>query len=321
MYFSAVSIIPANVLKAAGIINFAAMKIASNKIKDIARFFKDELGGLYDEDELSVIFRYCLEEFTGAGNGLQVEDHRTVSESELLRFSFAVKDLKKEKPLQYILESADFYGLKFFVNGHVLIPRPETEELVQEVIRDVTASSLQLSASVLQPPFSILDVGTGSGCIPVALKKHLPHAAVSALDVSEQALDVAKGNAEKNNTAIRFFRDDILSPSPELLSSRYDLIVSNPPYIRLSEKEQMKKNVLLYEPHLALFVESEDALLFYRKIADTALKILKPGGRIYFEINEAFGPETGQLLVAKGFKNVELLKDMSNKNRILRGML
>jgi len=313
MYSSAVSIIPANVLKAAGIINFAAMKIASNKIKDIARFFREELAGIYEPEELAAVIRYCFEEVMAVkGAQPDLQDERTVSESELLKFNFAVKDLKKEKPLQYIFGKADFYGMKFFVNEHVLIPRPETEELVHQIITDINSSALQ-------PPTSILDIGTGSGCIPVTLKKHLPQAAVSALDVSEQALALAKRNAELNGTDVNFFKENILSPSAELFSSAYDIIVSNPPYIRLSEKEQMKKNVLDYEPHLALFTEGEDALLFYRKICDAALKLLKPGGRIYFEINAAFGPETEQLLVAKGFKNVTLLKDMSNKNRILRG--
>ncbi|MCW3070429.1 MAG: Release factor glutamine methyltransferase [Bacteroidetes bacterium] len=293
------------------------MKIASNKIKDIVRFFKEELGELYIPEELAVITRYCFEEFTAIkGGDLHLHEEETVSESELLKFSFAVKDLKKERPLQYIFGKADFYGLKFFVNEHVLIPRPETEELVHQVITDLSSPT-----SILQPPFSILDIGTGSGCIPVTLKKHLPQATVSALDVSEPALELAKRNAELNATEVDFFKEDILSPSAEFFSSSYNIIVSNPPYIRFSEKGQMKKNVLEYEPHLALFTEGEDALLFYRKIADAALKILRPGGRIYFEINEAFGPETEQLLVAKGFKNVRLLKDMSNKNRILRGEL
>jgi len=320
MYSSAVSIIPANVLKAAGIINFAAMKIASNKIKDIARFFREELAGIYEPEELTAVIRYCFEEIMAVkGAQPDLQDERTVSESELLKFNFAVKDLKKEKPLQYIFGKADFYGMKFFVNEHVLIPRPETEELVHQIITDVNSAVLRSPSSNLQPSFSILDIGTGSGCIPVTLKKHLPQAAVSALDVSEEALALAKRNAELNGTEVNFFREDILSPSVELFSSAYDIIVSNPPYIRLSEKEQMEKNVLDYEPHLALFTEGEDALLFYRKICDAALKLLKPGGMIYFEINAAFGPETEQLLVAKGFKNVTLLKDMSNKNRILRG--
>lgn len=288
------------------------MKIASNKIKDIVRFFKEELNGIYESGELDTIIRYCFEAFTKvSGRDLQ-HNEGTVSESELLKFNFAVKDLKKERPLQYILGKADFYGLEFTVNEHVLIPRPETEELVDLIIRDVKAAHSPAA-------ISILDIGTGSGCIAITLKKNLPAATVSALDVSGKALQTARENAIKNNTEIHFIQGDVLSPALDFSSEKYDIVVSNPPYIRFSEKEQMKKNVLEYEPHLALFVESDDPLLFYRKIADLALKILKAGGEIYFEINEAFGKEAQELLVSKGFKNVMLIKDMSDKNRILRG--
>jgi release factor glutamine methyltransferase len=287
------------------------MKIASNKIMDVVRFFKDELKGIYDNGELEAILRLCLEEFSGIKN-ISQHENQTISESELLKFNFAVRDLKKERPLQYILGKADFYGSKFIVNEHVLIPRPETEELVHLIIKDLKAYHLSGAA--------LLDIGTGSGCIPITLKKHLPSALVSAMDISTKALHVAKQNAEMNNVEIDFIHHDILSPVPDL-SSRYNVIVSNPPYIKISEKETMKKNVLEYEPSLALFVESEDALLFYRKIADFALKTLMPGGRIYFEINGSLGPETKQLIENKGFKNVELIKDMSDKNRILRGTL
>lgn len=289
------------------------MKIASNKIKDIVRFFKEELSGIYESGELDAIIRYCFEEFANKKASNLQQNEETVSESELLKFNFAVKDLKKEKPLQYILGKADFYGMEFIVNEHVLIPRPETEELVDLVLRDAKASSFSSG--------SVLDIGTGSGCIAVALKKNLPEASIAALDISEEALGIAKQNAQKNNVEIRFIRDNILSPEEIFHPGEFEIIVSNPPYIRLSEKEQMRKNVLEYEPHKALFVESEDPLLFYRKIADLALKILKPGGKIYFEINEVFGEEARQLLIGKGFKNVLLVKDMSDKNRILRGTL
>jgi release factor glutamine methyltransferase len=315
MYFSSLFIISANVLKAQGIITFVPMKIASNKIKDIVRFFNEELNGIYDPEELAAMIRYCFEEFSGLkGAMLNDRNETTVSESELLKYNFAVKDLKKEKPLQYIFGRADFYGLKFSVNEHVLIPRPETEELVHTIIQD----------SKGRKDLRILDVGTGSGCIPVTLKKHLPGAELYGIDISEKALELAKENAKNNNVSVSFIREDVLSPFSFLrspLKPEFDIIVSNPPYICESEKESMKKNVLEYEPHLALFVESDDALLFYRKIADMALKLLLPEGKIYFEINAAFGPELEQLLVLKGFKNVTLIKDMSNKNRILRGTL
>lgn len=291
------------------------MKIASNKVKDIIRFFKDELSSVYDESELETMIRYCFEEFTGMSySALNSEPDKTVSESELLKFNFAVKDLKQEKPLQYILGKADFYGLKFIVNEHVLIPRPETEELVHLIISDLKKNSFQNAVS-------ILDIGTGSGCIPISLKKNIPDAEVSAMDISEEALLVAEKNAQINNVDVRFFKEDILSSVFVLQPETYDIIVSNPPYITSSEKENMHKNVLAYEPHLALFVGDEDALLFYRRITDLALKALKPGGRIYFEINSSLGPETLNLIENMGFKNVTVIKDLSDKNRILRGTL
>lgn len=216
--------------------------------------------------------------------------------------------MKNENPIQQILGKADFYGLKFYVNEHVLIPRPETEELVDLIIKE---------NKDFNP--AILDIGTGSGCIPISLRKNIPNAMVSSIDVSEKALEVAKKNAEWNQVEINFILDDILNPSKEIAPNSFDIIVSNPPYIRISEKEEMSNNVLKYEPHLALFVYNDDPLLFYKKIADVALKGLKPQGKIYFEINENFGAECKQMLENKGFKNVVLVKDLSNKNRILRG--
>jgi len=287
------------------------MRIASNKIKDIIRFFREELSGIYEPDERETMIRNCFEEFMDMDAAtVQLHAEDPVTESELLKFSFAVKDLKKEKPLQYIFGRADFYGLKFIVNGNVLIPRPETEELVHLIISDVKRWGIEKPV--------ILDIGTGSGCIPVALKKNIPGAVISAMDVSGQALSVAKQNAELNDAEVDFILNDILVPSPKAPENTYDIIVSNPPYIKLSEKEQMHKNVLAYEPHLALFVDHEDPLLFYGAIAGYALETLKPGGKLYFEINGALGPETKELLESKGFKNPELIKDMSDKNRILR---
>jgi release factor glutamine methyltransferase len=287
------------------------MKIASNKIKDILRFFRDELNDTYEKEELESIIAYCLEDFLNIKRAaISSNQETTVSESELLKFNFAIKDLKKHRPLQYVLGLADFYRLKFFVNEQVLIPRPETEELVHLIIHD----------NKLSEP-SIIDIGTGSGCIPVALKKNILAATVSAIDVSESALELAKRNAEKNEVDVHFFLKDILSSDENMEQqlSKYDIIVSNPPYICFSEKEQMHKNVLDYEPHLALFVNDNDPLLFYKAICDFALKSLNKNGKIYFEINQSLASETKDLLESKGFKNVELIKDISNNYRILRG--
>lgn len=286
------------------------MRIPSNKINDINSYFLTELRDLYDENEIRVFFEFCLEEFCGIKrNDLAAKINSTVSESELLKFNFAVKDLKLKKPIQYILGKADFYGLKFIVNENVLIPRPETEELVDLIIKENKGKKI-----------SILDIGTGSGCIAISLKKNLPEAEVSAIDISEEALKLAKQNADLNQLNINFVQADILSNEFILNTSSYDIIVSNPPYVCLSEKENMEKNVLDYEPHIALFVADNDPLIFYKVIAEKAKKGLKTGGGLFFEINASLGPETRQSMEERGFKNVILLKDMSNKNRILRGM-
>jgi release factor glutamine methyltransferase len=287
------------------------MQIASNKIKDVVRFFREQLQGVYDAEEIESFIGLCFEDYLGLKRvDIVINGERTMSESDLLKFNFAIKDLKKEKPIQQILGKADFYGLKFYVNEHVLIPRPETEELVDLIIKENKDSN----------PV-IMDIGTGSGCIPISLKKNIPNAVVSTMDVSEKAIEVARKNAELNQVEINFVVDDILKASKEIISKSIDIIVSNPPYIHISEKEEMRKNVLEHEPHIALFVYDADPLLFYKKIADVALSVLKPDGKIYFEINENFGAECKQMLENKGFKNVLLLKDLSNKNRILRGSI
>jgi release factor glutamine methyltransferase len=297
------------------------MKIATNKIKDIIRSFKEQLQGIYEDSEMDTMLRYCFEEFSGIRNvNISMHGESTVSESELLKYNFAIKDLRNQKPLQYILGEADFYKLRFRVNENVLIPRPETEELVHLIINDIKGKNFKSFVSDPSLPVSILDIGTGSGCIPVALKKNLPFANVSAMDISVKALEIAALNAEKNQVSVNYFLFDILDHLA-LPISELDIIVSNPPYVKLSEKDKMKKNVLAFEPHIALFVEDDNALLFYNVIADHALKVLRPGGKIYFEINEELGLETKELLEQKGFKNVELIKDINNKNRILRGTL
>ncbi len=233
------------------------MQIASNKIKDIVRFFREQLQGIYDAEEIESFIGFCFEEYMGLKRvDIVINGERTMSESDLLKFNFAIKDLKKEKPIQQILGKADFYGLKFYVNEHVLIPRPETEELVDLIIKENKG---------FNP--TIMDIGTGSGCIPISLKKNIPNAVVSSIDVSEKAIEVAKKNAKLNEVTITFVVDDILNPSKEIAPKSIDIIVSNPPYICISEKEEMRKNVLEHEPHIALFVYDNDPLLFYKAIA------------------------------------------------------
>ena len=294
------------------------MRIASNKIKDVVRFFREELLGLYEEAEIEMFIAFCFEDFLNIKRfEISLRANETISESELLRFNFAVKDLKKHKPIQHILGKADFYKLKFIVNEQVLIPRPETEELVQLVIDDFNLRALSLSKGTE----TILDVGTGSGCIAIALKKNIPHVMVNAIDVSEDALNVAKQNAAQNDVKINFIKHDILSSVSidKEFENKLDIIVSNPPYVREQEKKQMDNNVLNYEPHLALFVPNDDPLIYYKAIANYASTHLKPQGKLYLEINEYLGEETQKLLQEKGFRDVVLVKDINGKNRILRG--
>jgi len=296
------------------------MKIASNKIKDILRFFREELKDSYEKDELETIIVFCFEAFLKMNRlELNTKAEYTISESDLLKFNFAIKDLKTHRPIQYILGEADFYRLKFKVNENVLIPRPETEELVHLIITDYNSSSPLERAGVR----SILDIGTGSGCIPIALKKHIPLVKMSAMDISEKALEVAEENAFLNKAEVNFILDSILNPSSQISghTSFFDIIVSNPPYICISEKESMHKNVLDHEPYIALFVNDNDPLLFYKAICDFAIKHLNENGKIYLEINQSLSSETKNLLENKGFKNVELIKDLSNNYRILRGTI
>jgi release factor glutamine methyltransferase len=296
------------------------MRIASNKIADIIRFFRNELNGLYNSNEIETLIAYCFEEYLQMKRSDIALSHKhTVTESELLKFNFAVKNLKQHKPIQYIFGKADFYGLKFNVNEHVLIPRPETEELVQIILMENgEQSNIQYPTSK-----TLLDIGTGSGCIPIALKKKKSALDIYALDIDEQALSVAKSNAVLNGVDITFFKYDILS-SDELFPYRdlkFDIIVSNPPYICSSEKNKMDKNVLDYEPHLALFVDDENPLLFYNAICSFAIRYLKPNGKLYVEINQAYGNETLHLFEKKGFKNIILLTDLNMNNRFIKGQL
>lgn len=218
-----------------------------------------------------------------------------------------VKRLQNNEPIQYILGSTEFYGLPFKVTPSVLIPRPETEELVEWILQNTTQSSPH-----------ILDIGTGSGCIGITLAKKLPRATVEAWDVSPHALKVAKENAAINNVTVTFVEVDALNPQPN--NPHFDIIVSNPPYIREMEKEIMSSNVLDYEPQLALFVPDHQALIFYNSIADIALQQLKKGGWLYFEINQAKGTEVVQLLKEKGFSNITLKKDISGNHRMVCSM-
>ena len=296
--------------------------MSSNLVRDCRKHYASELEKIYGSDEANALIMILLEHYFGIDRvKIAMDPKLRLSESELLTLHFAVKELLKNKPVQYILGETEFCGMRFFVDENVLIPRPETEEMVHIIgARRDKASLVRTGFDVeTDDRPSILDIGTGSGCIAISLAKLLKNSVVTAVDVSEKALKVAKKNAESNGVDVNFIKDDILNPqNPELLDKQYDIIVSNPPYVCKSEKTEMRANVLGYEPSSALFVSDNDPLIFYRKILEFAQKSLKPDGEVWFEINEKFGEEMKNLCVKMGFKDVEIIKDFRERDRILR---
>lgn len=280
--------------------------------------YKLELMSLYGSEEAKWLFSLAAEQVLNLSrNKLMMMKDQEISFINLQKLLSILNDLQIGKPIQHILEEAHFYGLVFKVNENVLIPRPETEELVEWIISDCNKRSA-VDSLTSSEKLSILDIGTGSGCIPITLKKHLPYAKVSSLDISPEAITVAKQNARQIGVEINFIEADILYFEYE---EKFDIIVSNPPYIRDLEKAEMHYNVLLHEPHLALFVTDENPLLFYKAIADFAKTNLKPNGQLYFEINEYLGKETIEMLTDKDFINIELKQDMQGKDRMIRGSI
>lgn len=278
-------------------------------IKHYRDQFIQELTPIYDAGEAESFFYLILEAKHQLKRvDLALQPDLVFSVAELETWNLITEQLKKEIPIQYLLGTTHFYGLELEVNSNVLIPRPETEELVDWIVQK---SKFKNQSS----KFKILDIGTGSGCIAISLVKNLPNAEVFALDVSEKALATAKRNAELNQVKIQFIHQSILET--EDLGQQFDLIVSNPPYVRDLEKHEIKKNVLDNEPHLALFVEDDDALIFYRKIAQLAQKNLSLNGQLYFEINQYLGQEMVDLLQEMGFKNTELRKDIYGNDRMM----
>ena len=285
------------------------MKIDSIKIKEYKTQFITNLLPFYDEMEAESFFYLILEnqhQLRRIDLALNIDLH--FNEDEILIWNEILDKLRLEIPIQYILGTTHFYGLEFNVNENVLIPRPETEELVEWII----------SSAVNMPKFKeikILDIGTGSGCIAISLAKNITDAEVSAIDISDKALATAKENADLNEVAVAFIQKNILETND--LEQQFDIIVSNPPYVRNLEKAEIKSNVLANEPHLALFVEDNDALIFYRKIAELATKNLSLEGKLFFEINQYLGKETVELLEKMHFKNIELRKDIYGNDRMI----
>ena len=243
---------------------------------------------------------------------LALDPDYKISEAQFQQWESIRLRLQNQEPIQYILGSTSFYGLPFTVNPAVLIPRPETEELVEWILKSFAFNRQQTTNNGQQ----ILDIGTGSGCIAIALAKNLPEAQVFALDVSDKALETARLNAQRNAVQIKFISQNTLET--QKLDQQFDVIVSNPPYVRELEKHEIQANVLEHEPHLALFVADDDALLFYRKIGELAFEFLTPKGNLFVEINQYLGEDTLQLFRSIGFTNLELKKDLYGNDRMIR---
>ena len=286
------------------------------KILELKSIFTNSLSDQYPSQEIQSFFGILCEKYLSLSRiDIAMDPEKTVSSEDFQRFQEAVLRLKKHEPIQYIIGETEFYSLPFRVNKHTLIPRPETEELVEWILSEQNGSVFQNN------PLSILDIGTGSGCIAISLAKNLQNAVVHALDISSEALKVAAQNSGVNNVEIEFFQTDVLrtrSLPSDSQNVRYDIIVSNPPYVRELEKELMQPNVVDYEPETALFVKNEDPLRFYKAISHLAKNSLKPGGNLFFEINEQFARELEAYLKEESFKQIEVRQDIYGKDRMLK---
>ncbi|AFU67598.1 N5-glutamine S-adenosyl-L-methionine-dependent methyltransferase PrmC [Psychroflexus torquis ATCC 700755] len=276
-------------------------------LKKLKQDFFKALQPIYEGGEISNFFKWLAEDLLDLKtHDLLLESEANLDSKKLVEFKKAQSRLEAQEPIHYILGYTEFFGLRFRVNTSVLIPRPETEELVEWILEDQKFSKSQLS---------ILDLGTGSGCIPIALAKHLPQAKLKALDISSEALKLAELNSEDNNTKIEYTQADLLTLKH--LPEEIDIVVSNPPYVKFNEQAQMQDNVLKNEPHLALFVKDSDPLIFYRRIAELTSKMRKRP-LVYVEINQNLAEETRQLFKSFGFQSLELRKDFRGNYRMLK---
>ena len=279
-------------------------------ISDIKNIFQEELATLYNSSEITELFSIFIEKSTGFNKIQQrqfAQDH--VSENVLNDLNIALSELKTGKPYQQILGETEFYGFQFFVDENVLIPRPETEELLEIAIHEIQNSKFKVQG------LKILDIGTGSGIIPIVLKKKFPNADISAIDFSEKALEMAKKNAEFHQVEINFLHQDYLN---ENLTEMYDVIISNPPYIGIEEAVEIEDSVKCFEPQMALFSPTSNALIFYEKIAKDCKNHLSKNGLLFLEINQKLGIETKNLFVGV-LSEVELVKDLSGNDRFVIG--
>lgn len=292
-------------------------------LKEFQLFFYKSISDLYPKSEIDSFFSIVLEEQLGLQRiDTFLKPNLILDSKEVSTLKKITHRLQKEEPIQYIFGKTEFFGLPLYVNENTLIPRPETEELVAWIIEEVAG----LQTSKIPKPqgdrvsietnLKILDIGTGSGCIPISLAKNLEHVSISAIDISTKALAIAKKNAILNNVDINFIEKDILKV--ETLNEEFDIIISNPPYVRELEKLEIKNNVLQNEPHLALFVSDENPLIFYRKIAKLAKKHLSKNGLLFFEINQYLGNETTKMLSELSFSSVNLKKDIFKNDRMIK---
>ena len=276
-------------------------------MRTIAKKIEEGLANVYSDGEIKALTRIIATELLGVSQmAFYLKDDIPLTAEQQTLLDNAIERLKKQEPIQYILGYSDFCGLRFKVTPATLIPRPETSELVEWIASEATGKE------------SILDIGTGSGCIAVSLASKMPQSTVTAWEISHEALAVAAENSKANGQAVTFEQVDILAYQPT--GEQFDIIVSNPPYIKENEKEAMHANVLDWEPHTALFVPDSDPLLFYRTIAEKGLTLLKPGGRLYFEINRAHGKETMEMLESLGYTAIELRKDFAENDRMIRAV-
>lgn len=286
------------------------MFVQTNSVKAVKAYFKDRLKDLFTESELKAMIREAvIARLNLSSADYLLSDDRLLSESDLLYFRSIVKRLQANEPFQYIMGHTDFFGLKLKTDQRALIPRPETEELVQWVTEEYDRSGA----------YSMMDLCTGSGCIALALKSYFKNAEIIGTDLSSAALDLSKENASDLSLSVRWMQLDATDLKEyEVFGARsFDCWISNPPYIPQKDKHEMLPNVLDHEPHMALFVENDDALLFYREIGKAGLIYLKPGGRLFFEIHEGLGFETKELLTELGYKNVIVRKDLQGKDRMV----
>lgn len=296
-------------------------------LKELKVYFKNQLFSIYPEQEIDTFFSYLIEDYLNLKRiDTVIKPNFEIVEQKKILFKKAIKRLKNEEPIQYVLGKTEFYGFPFLVNKNTLIPRPETEELVAWILAEISKTTKQDEVSF--NPKTILEIGTGTGCIPISLKKKLSNTAIiSAIDISKEALNIAQENAKINAVEIQFIRKDILNTNDlNFIANanndiRFDIIVSNPPYVRELEKSELKNNVLENEPHLALFVSDTNPLIFYDKIADLAKIHLNKNGLLFFEINQYLAKETIKMLANKGFKNIVLKKDFLGNNRMLKANL